>query len=107
MTVSSISGRATDRSRASAGPAKRIDIVAKLTRWMFEGEMRTTNEVCAMVPRLGRNAVIRHLRDGRNTVMAMMSYDPKRASDAGARKAYKARGKTSILRAQINAERNR
>lgn len=73
----------------------------------FEGQQRTVAEIRKMVPRLSEHAVRTHLQAGRCTVLAMMSYGPKRASLVGLRRHYAATGKPSHMAAQINGERDR
>ena len=63
----------------------------------FEGEQRTVAEINRMVPRLSDATIRKHIKAGRCTVMAMMSFDPRAVSNAAIRRAYVARGKPSIL----------
>lgn len=78
-----------------------------MNTYQFEGSQMTLAEVCKMVPRLSRAAVQRALAAGRNTRIAMMTFNPQAAAIAGSRKAYAARGKPSHMAGVINAERNR
>lgn len=62
----------------------------------FEGQQRTMAEISAMVPALGYSGIVGALAAGRNTVMAMMTFDSKAASIAGIRRAHAARGKRAM-----------
>lgn len=73
----------------------------------FEGQQRTVAEIRKMVPRLSDAGIRKNLAAGRNTVLAMMTFDPKRASLVGLKRHYAATGKPSHMAAQINGERDR
>lgn len=64
---------------------------------LFEHEQRTMPEIRAMVPRMGDHAIRNALKAGRNTRIAMLTFCPKRASAAGSKKSYAARGKPAII----------
>lgn len=53
----------------------------------FDGEQLTVAEIMQRVPALGESAIRNALAAGRNTTAAMLSFDPKRATVIGARKA--------------------
>lgn len=76
-------------------------MAAKL--YTFEGEMMTIAEAGKLCPRISHSTLKRHIEAGRNTIIAVMSYDHLRASGSGARKAYAARGKPSMFRGSLSA----
>lgn len=58
-------------------------------RYDFEGERLSISEINAKVPRLSRSAVAKGIRAGRNTVQALLCFDPNAAAKAGASKGAK------------------
>ena len=73
----------------------------------FEGQQFTIAEIRKAVPAMSEQAIRNAIKVGRNTRVAMLSYDHRAASTAGARKAYAQRGKSPFMAGVINAERNR
>lgn len=73
----------------------------------FEGQQFTIAEIRKAVPAMSEQAIRNAIKAGRNTKVAMLSFDYRAAASAGARKSYAARGKPSHMAMVINAERNR
>lgn len=55
----------------------------------FEGEQLTVAEIMQRVPALADSTIRRHLAAGRNTRVAMLSFDQSRTNSANGRKAAK------------------
>ncbi|HKY46181.1 MAG TPA: hypothetical protein VJM50_24025 [Pyrinomonadaceae bacterium] len=63
----------------------------------FEGELLTVRQICERVPALTDAGIRSHLKAGRNTTQAMLTYDSSHVRRANGKKAAKrARGRMLV-----------
>jgi hypothetical protein len=64
-------------------------MTTRITHHLFDGESLTVAEIHRIIPRISESAIRRHLRAGRCTREAMMSFDPHEATRLGGKKTAK------------------
>ena len=70
---------------------------------LFDGQQRTIKEIMAMVPAIKTKAtVLRHLSEGRNTRMAMLTYDPYCAAANASRRHHEKMGKPAVISGHVS-----
>lgn len=63
-------------------------------KWEFDGELLTVAEIAERVPALNKSTILHHLKAGRNTRHAMLTFDHLAVQRAAGKRGAKTAGKT-------------